>query len=137
MSASVNASLTLIEVCHPDITQKVLRSWGQVLVTPGGYITGGLPMGLMVYLDSRTVDFNGYLRCEVWDEEVQTAGLARYHYNPVTDTLQIFTPAGVELASGVAVPVVDTQINVDQSVMQTETNLLMFEVSVDRTTVRG
>jgi hypothetical protein len=137
MSSSVSASLTLVEVCWPDITGKVIRGWGQVLVTAGGYTFGGLPMGLIQFLDNRTCDFNGFLRCDVWDEEVQTAGLARYHYNPVTDTLQIFTPAGVELASGAAVPVVDTQINVDQSVMQTETNLLMFEVSVDRTTVRG
>jgi hypothetical protein len=137
MSSSVNASLTLIEVCFPDITGKVIRGWGQVLVTAGGYITGGLPMGLIAWLDGRTVDFNGYLRCEVWDEEVQLSGLYRYHYSPVSDTLQIFTPAGVELASGVSVPIVDTQINVDKSVMQTETNLLMFEASVDRTTVRG
>ena len=136
MSSSVNASLTLIEVCFPDCAQKVLRGWGQVLVTAGGYITGGLPMGLINWLDARTVDFNGFLRCVVWDEEPVTT-LYRYHYNPVTDTLQIFTPAGVELASGVTVPVVDTPIDVDKPVTQPETNLLMFEVSVDRTTVRG
>ena len=136
MSSSVNATLTLVEVTFPDITGKVIRGWGQVLVTAGGYITGGLPMGLMTWLDVRTVDFNGFLRCEVWDEEVITT-LYRYHYNPVTDTLQIFTGAGVELASGVTVPVVETQVNVDKSMLQTETNLLMFEVSVDRTTVRG
>ena len=137
MSASVNASLTLVEVCFPDCTQKTIRGWGQVVVTAGGYISGGLPMGLIQFLDNRTCDFNGFLRCDVWDEEVQTAGLTRYHYSPVNDTLQIFTPAGVELASGAAVPIVDTQINPDAPMTQTEGNLLMFEVSVDRTTVRG
>ena len=135
--SSVNASLTLVEVCFPDISGKTTRGWGQVMVNPGGYITGGLPMGLMAWLDGRTIDLNGYLRCEVWDEEVQLNGLYRYHYNPVTDTLQFFTPAGVELAAGLSLPIVDTQINVDQSMMQAENNLLMFEVTVDRTTVRG
>ena len=135
--SSVNASLTLVEVCFADITGKTTRGWGQVMVNPGGYITGGLPMGLMAWLDGRTIDLNGYLRCEVWDEEVQLNGLYRYHYNPVTDTLQFFTPAGVELAAGLSLPIVDTQINVDQSMMQAENNLLMFEVTVDRTTVRG
>jgi hypothetical protein len=140
MSSSVNASLGLIEVCFPDITGKVIRGWGQVVITAGGYVTGGLAMGLIAWLDGRTVDFNGFLRCDVWDEEVQLNGLYRYHYNPVTDTLQIFTPAGVELASGASVPFTDPQIvNVDESIVPffNQPNLLMFEVSVDRTTVRG
>jgi hypothetical protein len=94
-------------------------------------------MGLIKWADDRTCDFNGFLRCEVWDEEVQTAGLVRYHYNPVTDTLQFFTPAGVELASGTAVPVVDTPVDPDKPMTQTEGALLMFEASWDRTTVRG
>src|ERR1035437_1844395 len=51
--SSVQASLTLIEVCFPDITQKVLRGWGQVLVSPGAYVTGGLPMGLIAWEDAR------------------------------------------------------------------------------------
>jgi|ERR1039458_8559694 hypothetical protein len=135
--SSVVASLTLVEVCHPDITGKTLRSWGQVVVSAGTYVSGGLPMNLFAYLDGRSVDVNGFLRCDVWDEEVQLNGLYRYHYSPVNDTLQIFTPAGVELASGAAVPIVDTQINPDAPMTQTEGNLLMFEVSVDRTTVRG
>ena len=134
--SSVVASLTLVEVCFPDITGKVIRGWGQVVVAAGTYVTGGLAMGLIAWLDARTVDFNGFLRCDVWDEEVITT-LYRYHYNPVTDALQIFTAAGVELASGVAVPIVDSAINVDQPTSYTGTNLLMFEVSVDRTTVRG
>jgi hypothetical protein len=139
MSSSVNASLTLVEICFADITGKVLRGWGQVAVTAGGYITGGLPMGLINWLDGRTVDFNGFLRCDVWDEEVQLNGLYRYHYSPVSDTLQIFTPAGVELASGVAVPFVDPVSGPDETFFPffNQPNFLMFEVSVDRTTVRG
>ena len=135
--ASVNASLSLVEICFPDCAQKVIRGWGQVLVSPGGYVTGGLPMGLIQWLDQRTVDFAGFLRCDVWDEEVQTAGLYQYHYSPVNDSLQIFTPAGAELASGASVPIVDTPVNPDQPMTQTEGNLLLFEVSVDRTCVRG
>ena len=92
-------------------------------------------MGLIAWLDARTCDFNGFLRCDVWDEESLTT-LYDYHYSPVTDKLQIFL-AGVELASGTAVPVVDSAINVDSPNPYTGTNLLMFEVSVDRTTVRG
>jgi hypothetical protein len=96
-------------------------------------------MGLIAWADARTVDFNGFLRCDVWDEEVQgAAGLIRYHYNPVTDTLQVFTAAGVEVASGVAVPVgLDTPVDPDKPMTQTEALLLMFEASWDRTTVRG
>ena len=139
MSSSASASLTLVEICFPDITGKVIRGWGQVVLAAGGYVTGGLPMGLIAWLDARTVDFNGFLRCEVWDEEVQLNGLTRYHYNPVTDTLQIFTAAGVELASGVSVPLVDPITGPDESFVPffTQPNLLMFEVSIDRTTVRG
>jgi hypothetical protein len=139
MSSSASASLTLVEVCFPDITGKVIRGWGQVVVAAGGYVTGGLPMGLIAWLDARTVDFNGFLRCDVWDEEVQLNGLTRYHYNPVTDTLQIFTAAGVELASGVSIPLVDPITGPDESFVPffTQPNLLMFEVSIDRTTVRG
>lgn len=139
-SSAAAATLTLVEVCYPDITGKVIRGWGQIVVTPGGYVTGGLPMGLILWLDGRTVDFNGFLRCDVWDEEVQLNGLYRYHYSPVSDTLQIFTPAGVELASGATVPFTDPKIvNVDESFVPffNQPNLLMFEVSVDRTTVRG
>jgi len=133
--SSVIASLTLVEICHPDITGKVLRSWGQVLVTPGTYVIGGVPMGLIQYADARTVDFNGFLRCEVWDEEAVST-LYDYHYSPVTDKLQVFL-AGVELASGTAFPITETAVNPDQPMTQTETNLLMFEASWDRTTVRG
>ena len=84
-------------------------------------------MGLIAWLDARTVDFNGFLRCRVFGEDPVSANVAQgitYHYSPVGDVLQIFVN-GVELANGTAVPVQVLNDNV------------LFEVSVDRTTVRG
>ena len=62
-------------------------------------------MGLLQYADARTVDFNGFLRCEVFGEDVITAtvGGYTYHYSPVGDVLQIVLN-GVELATGAAIP---------------------------------
>src|ERR1019366_1323515 len=95
--ASANAAVVLSEVCHPDITGKTLRSWGLVSFEVGGYTTGGIAMGLMTYLDQRTVDFYGFLKCDVWGEEpVGVNGLYEYHYSPVTDVLQIFNANGTE-----------------------------------------
>src|ERR1700676_2271182 len=103
--SSVTSKISLSEICFPDITGKTIRAWGQVNFTAGAYTAGGLAMGLVLYADARTVDFNGFLRCEVFGEDVVTAtvGGALYYYSPVTDTLQILI-AGVELANGVAVP---------------------------------
>jgi hypothetical protein len=125
--SSVVSTITLSELCFPDITGKVLRAWGVVTFTSGTYTTGGLLMGLLLYLDARTVDFNGFLRCRVWGEDPVTAtvGGYSYHYSPVGDVLQIFTAAGVELASGAAIPA---------AVLS---DLVMFEASVNRTTVLG
>ena len=84
-------------------------------------------MGLLQWLDARTVDFNGFLRCRVFGEDVITAttGLGVvYHYSPVTDALQIVIN-GIELASGAAIPV---------TVLS---DTVLFEVSVNRTTVLG
>ena len=125
--ASVISTITLSEICFPDITGKVIRGWGQVIFTPGSYTTGGLTMGLLQWLDARTVDFNGFLRCRVFGEDVITAttGLGVvYHYSPVTDALQIVIN-GIELASGAAIPV---------TVLS---DTVLFEVSVNRTTVLG
>ena len=124
---SVNSLVTLTELCFPDITGKVIRGWGQVLFSPGAYITGGLAMGLIAWLDARTVDFNGFLRCSVFGEDPVSSSVGlgiTYHYSPVGDVLQIFLN-GVELANGSAVPV------------QVLNDNLLFEVQVDRTTVRG
>jgi len=125
--ASVISTITLSEICFPDITGKVIRGWGQVIFTPGSYTTGVLTMGLLQWLDARTVDFNGFLRCRIFGEDVITAttGLGVvYHYSPVTDALQIVIN-GIELASGAAIPV---------TVLS---DTVLFEVSVNRTTVLG
>jgi hypothetical protein len=103
--SSVNSVITLSTLCFPDITQSTIQAWGQVNFSAGAYTAGGLVMGLLQYADARTVDFNGFLRCSVFGEDVVTAtvGGYAYHYSPVGDVLQI-TLNGVELASGVAIP---------------------------------
>jgi len=122
--SSVTSQITLTEVCFPDITGKVQRAWGLITFSPGSYVTGGLVMGLMRFADDRTVDFNGFLRCRVWNEDVVTT-LYSYHYSPVGDVLQIFDNTGAELASGSAIPAL---------ILADDT---LFEASWDRTTVRG
>ena len=124
--SSVISKITLSELCHPDITGKVLRSWGQVSFSAGSYTTGGLAMGLLQWADARTVDFNGFLRCRVYGEDVVTAtvGGVTYHYSPVGDVLQIII-GGVELASGAAIPAVVLN------------DTVLFEASWNRTTVLG
>src|ERR1035437_5531564 len=122
---SNKATIILSEICHPDCTQKTLRSWGLVAFLTGAYTTGGIAMGLMQYLDVRTVDFNGFLKCDVWGEEPVGSALYEYHYSPVGDVLQIFNANGTELPSGVAIPTLILN------------DIVLFECTVDRTTVRG
>ena len=122
---SNKATIILSEICHPDITGKTLRSWGLVTFLTGAYTTGGIAMGLMQYLDVRTVDFNGFLSCDVWGEEVTGAALYEYHYSPVGDVLQIFNANGTELANGTQIPALILS------------DIVLFEVTVDRTSVRG
>jgi hypothetical protein len=105
--SSVISTISLTTLCFPDITQSTIQSWGQVNFSTGTYTTGGLAMGLVAYADARTIDFNGFLRCVVWGEDVQTSSVGgdyQYHYSPVTDTLQILSATGVELASGTSIP---------------------------------
>ena len=126
-TSSTPAKLILSELCHPDITGKTLRSWGLVTVTPGGYVTGGIPFGLLNFWDVRTVDFNGFLRCEVYGEEPVNNIIGTnytYRYTPVTDSLQIFNN-GVELGSTQTIP------------LAVLADVLLFEATCDRTTVRG
>jgi hypothetical protein len=125
--SSVNSLISLSELCFPDITGKVIRAWGQVNFTAGAYTAGGLAMGLVQFADARTVDFNGFLRCRVFGEDVLTAttGLGVvYHYSPVTDVLQI-TVNGIELATGAAIPALVLN------------DTVLFEASWNRTTVLG
>lgn len=121
----------LSEICHPDCTQKTLRSWGLVTITPGGYTVGGIPLGMFNFLDVRTVDVFGILSVEVYGEEpwgtnVNTSVLPgyTYHYSPQNDALQIFY-AGVELLQGQTIPA---------GVLA---DLLLFETQVNRSTTVG
>jgi len=103
--SSVVPVVTLSELCFPDITGKTIGAWGQVNFAAGSYTTGGLSMGLLAFADARTVDFNGFLRCEVYGEDVITGsvGTYTYHYSPVGDVLQLLLN-GTELANGAAIP---------------------------------
>jgi len=113
--------------------------FGQVVIGAGTYLKGGIPMGLLQFADNRTVDFNGFLRCDVWDEE-QVTNLLTYHYSPANDTLQIFQ-GNVEYTNGAAINLVDPAIGPDApletSPIIPQQNLLLFEATFDRTTVRG
>jgi hypothetical protein len=84
-------------------------------------------MGLLQWADQRTVDFNGFLRCRVFGEDVVTATVGLgvvYHYSPVGDVLQIIVN-GTELANGAAIPALVLN------------DTVLFEASWNRTTVLG
>ena len=134
------AAITLRELTFPDITGRCIKAWGQIDFTAGTYVTGGLPMGLLQFADDRTIDFNGFLQCNVWDEEPQgLTGLLTFHYSPVGDVLQIYI-GSTELANGAAVPISDSTINPDGTLPTTSprsANLVLFEATWDRTSVRG
>ena len=124
--SSVVSQITLSELCFPDITGKTIQAWGQVNFSAGSYTTGGLVMGLLQFADGRTVDFNGFLRCLVYGEDVVTAtvGTYSYHYSPVGDVLQLLLN-GVELANGAAIPA---------AVLN---DVVLFKATWNRTTVLG
>lgn len=125
--SSVVSTITLSELCFPDITGKSIRAWGLITFGPGTYVKGGLAMGLLLFADGRTVDFNGFLRCKVWNEDPVPNGggvFYTYRYSPVTDTLQIFN-FGVELATGAVIPA---------QLMNDDT---LFLATWNRTTVLG
>jgi hypothetical protein len=126
VNGSTLGAVMLSEICHPDCTGKTLRSWGLVTIVPGYYTTGGLSMGLTTYLDVRTVDFWGFLKCDVWGEEpIGSLGLYEYHYSPVGDVLQVFNANGTELSNHQALP------------LEVLLDIILFECTVDRTSVRG
>lgn len=127
MAGSAVSTVTLEELCFPDITGKVIRYWGEVNFSPGTYKTGGLTMGLLALSDGLTIDFNGFLRCKIQGENVvtPTVGGYSYHYSPVGDVIQIFDSTGAELANGSGVPV------------QVLNDDIIFLASWNRTTVLG
>jgi hypothetical protein len=116
----------LSELCFPDITGRVIRAWGLVTITPGGYTVGGIPFGLFPFLDVRTVDVNAFLKCDVYGEEPYGAVVVPgidYHYSPTNDALQIFYQ-GVEFIANQTIPA---------AVLS---DVLLFECWVDRTSTR-
>jgi hypothetical protein len=124
--SSVISSVTLSELCFPDISGKAIAAWGQVNFAAGSYITGGIVFGLVPFADARTVDFNGFLQCEVYGEDAITAsvGTYQYHYSPVGDVLQILQN-GTELTNGAAIPA---------AVLN---DVVLFHATWNRTTVLG
>ena len=123
------ASVILTEITFPDVTGKTIKGWGTVTFKAGTYVNGqGVPMGLLNWLDQRTISINGLLRCEVYTEEpyvANTSGLYFYGYSPTTDSIQIFNVVGgTEIASGALPAVVLADV-------------CLFEVTVDRTSARG
>jgi hypothetical protein len=137
--ASKTAIVQLIEFTFPDVTGRTIKIWGQVALSAGTYSTGGLPFGLLAFADARTVDFNGFLKCSVWDEEpLGATNSYTYWYSPVTDTLQIIDNlTGKELANNTQLPITDPSVNPDSAPFETQSDLLMFEATFDRTAVRG
>lgn len=125
--SSVISTVSLSELCFPDITGKTIKAWGTASFAPGTYTTGGLIMGLLQFADARTVDFNGFLNCRVWGEDpvTGTVGGYTYHYSPFGDVLQIFNSSGVELSSGASIPA---------AVLN---DTVMFEATWNRTTTLG
>lgn len=134
---SVLTVTSLTQLTFPDITGATIKAWGQVNLVSGTYVTGGIPMGLLLFADQRTVDFNGFLQCLVWEEEA-VGTLYDYHYVPATDKLQIFL-GGAELANGTQFTVNDPLISPDQPIGTSvpNGNQILFEATWDRTTVRG
>ena len=133
--SNIVPGVTLTDLCFPDITGATIRAWGHVSFGYGlNYTTGGIPFGLVAYADAKTVDFNGFLQCLVWDESVQAQDASHttysFYYIPATDTLQIFSQTSssdkAELANGAVIP---TYLLTDASII--------FEATWNRTTFLG
>jgi hypothetical protein len=122
------SKITLTDITVPDISSKTIRAFGQVTFSSGTYTTGGLAMGLTTYADNKTIDFNNFLRCTVWGEDVITTsppvGGYSFHYSPTGDVLQILLN-GTELGNGASVP----------AAVLNDTTL--FEAIWDRSVARG
>jgi hypothetical protein len=122
------SAITLSTLCFPDITGATIKAWGTVSFTSGSYNAGGLVMGLVNYADARTVDFNGFLQCNMVDETAAAAGVGTYslRYVPSGDLLQIIdNTTGKEIANGVSIPA------------NLLTDSIIFEATWNRTTTLG
>jgi len=105
--SSVTSTITLSELCFPDITGKTIKAWAQLAFSAGSYVAGGLSLGLLLFADARTVDFNGFLQCNVGNETLLAPGAKDYtfRYIPSTDTLQIIdNSTGLEIVAGITIP---------------------------------
>lgn len=124
--SSVSPEVLLGILCFPDITGATIRIWGTVTIAGGyTYTTGGIPFGLLALADSKTVNFDGFLRCEVFDEAVAGAVVYTFRYVSATDSLQIFAN-GTEVASGAILP---PALVADASIL--------FEATFNRTEMLG
>lgn len=122
--SSVVSVVTLSEITFPDITGKTIRAFGQVSFAPGTYLPGGISMGLVAFADARTVDFNGFLRCQVYGDNPTSGTIYTYRYSPVGDLLQIYGNS-TELTAGTSIPA---------SILA---DTVIFEATWDRTTTKG
>ena len=105
------ATVTLTPLCGPTFDSKTTSLFFQVSF--GGsnfYDTGGLPAGLTALAESLTINTQGtFLQAYINGEETVFTGSFevggyQYRYSASTDTIQIFTAAGVELTQSQALP---------------------------------
>lgn len=108
--ASVISSAVLTVLCFPDITGATIGAYLSVAFTIGTYKTGGIPMGLVAFADSVTVDFNGFLVCTIVSETSDaSSAIYTFKYLPSSDLVQIFSD-GTELANGATVNITDSVV---------------------------
>ena len=108
--SDIIAGVSLSILDFPDITSSTTKFWLSVALGYGlNYTTGGIPFGLIALADSKTVNFDGFLRCDVFDEAAAGATVYTFRYVPATDTLQIFGNADTRVVkrSSVAHSAVD------------------------------
>lgn len=116
--SDIIAGVSLSILDFPDITSSTTKFWLSVALGYGlNYTTGGIPFGLIALADSKTVNFDGFLRCDVFDEAAAGAVFYTFRYVPATDTLQIFQNSGgstTELSNGAVLP---TALLTDSSIV--------------------
>jgi hypothetical protein len=112
--SDIIAGISLSILNFPDITSSTTKFWLSVALGYGlNYTTGGIPFGLIALADSKTVNFDGFLRCDVFDEAAAGATVYTFRYVAATDTLQIFSN-GTELSNGAVLP---TALLTDSSIV--------------------
>ena len=128
--SNIVPGVSLTPLCFPDITSKTTRLFATVNFGYGlQYTTGGIPAGLLAFADANTVNADGFLYAEVWDENVQGTTLYSFFYVPATDKLQIFSQTNAadiaELGNGAILPtylLTDASIILEAAWNRTEFN---------------